>query len=51
MVSLALSVHVLVGVLQPSWIATGRLAREDLALTALALVAVWAVAGVKVVWG
>ena len=47
-VATLLSVHVLVGVLQPSWVATGRLVREDIALAALAITLVWAVTAVKV---
>jgi uncharacterized protein YndB with AHSA1/START domain len=50
-VSGLLTAHVLVGVLQPSWMATGRFVREDLALTAMALAAVWAVAAFKLAGG
>jgi hypothetical protein len=47
-VSLILSVHVPLGVLLPAWTATRRVFREDVWQMALAIVAIWAVAGVKV---
>jgi hypothetical protein len=47
-VTALLTVHVLVGVLQPSWVAAGRLVREDVALAALAIVATWTVALVQI---
>jgi hypothetical protein len=50
-VAALLSVHVLVGILQPSWVATGRLVRDDIALAALAMVTVWAVTAAKVLGG
>lgn len=46
-VTVMLTVHVLLGVLQPSWVATGRLVREDIWLAALSVAAVWIVGAVK----
>lgn len=47
LVSLLLSLHVPIGVLVPAWTATGRVFREDLWQTALAIAAIWAAAEVK----
>jgi hypothetical protein len=49
-VTLLLTAHVPLGVLMPPWGAVRRVYREDVWQTALAILAVWAVAAAKV-WG
>jgi hypothetical protein len=48
LVSVLLTAHVPLGVILPAWSAARRVFREDLWQTALAIAAIWAVAGVKV---
>ena len=45
--TIILSLHAPLGVLQPAWFATGRLPAMDVRLVMLALAAAWVVAAAK----